>query len=227
MIMTGRRSEGQQRQWETTYVQKDFFGSKPSELAESVLPLMLQEKVRDVVELGCGQGRDTWYFARNGLFVTAMDYSEAGICQLRDRANDMNLGNIKGQVHDVRDGLPFQDNSIDAIYSHMLMCMELSDEELQSIMDECFRVLRPGGLKIFSVRNDHDPHYGKFDAAGKDMWRNPMGFVVHFFTKEQIESLAKGWEIVHIKEFEDRSPPFTKKLYEVVLRKPKRTVEAF
>ena len=219
--MTGQRNEGQLRQWETTYVQKDFFGDRPSELAESVLPILQREKVRDVVELGCGQGRDTWFFARNGFFVTAMDYSETGICQLRDRTNNMGLGShVKGQVHDVRDGLPFPDASVDAIYSHMLMCMELSDEDLDLIMKESKRVLRRGGLKIFSVRNDHDPHYGKFDPAGKDMWKNPLGLVVRFYTKAQLEEMAKGWDIVHIKEFEDGSPPFTKKLYEVVLRKP-------
>jgi len=32
--------------------------------------------------------------------------------------------------------------------------------------------------------------------------------------------LAKGYEIIHIMEFDDPSPLITKKLYEVLLRKP-------
>lgn len=220
--MTGSGPSGQQGQWDATYMKQDFFGARPSELAESVLPLLKREDKKDIVELGCGQGRDSWYFARNGFFVTALDYSETGICHLRDRANQEGmLGCLEGKVHDVRQGLPARDASVDVVYSHMLLCMELSDREIQFIMDESRRILRPGGLNIFSVRNDHDPHYGKFDAVGKDMWRNPMGFVVNFYTKEKIEGFAKGWETVHIKEFEDSSPPFTKKLYEVVLRKPR------
>ncbi|MDW5564061.1 MAG: hypothetical protein SA339_12645, partial [Methanomassiliicoccus sp.] len=60
-----------------------------------------------------------------------------------------------------------------------------------------------------------------FEPQGEDMWKNPMGFVVHFFSEDQLRQLSKRYELQWIKEFEDRSPPFTKKLYEVVLRKPR------
>ena len=53
------------------------------------------------------------------------------------------------------------------------------------------------------------------------MWQNPMGFVVHFFTEETLKRLSVGYDPLWIKEFEDRSPPFVKKLYEVALRKPR------
>jgi hypothetical protein len=71
------------------------------------------------------------------------------------------------------------------------------------------------------VRNDHDPHYGKFEPRGKDMWKNPMGFVVHFFSEEKVRRLSAGYDLLWVREFEDTSPPFVKKLYEVVLRKPR------
>jgi hypothetical protein len=70
------------------------------------------------------------------------------------------------------------------------------------------------------VRNDHDPHYGKFVPRGNETWEDPLGFVVHFFTKEKIRRLSTGYEIVSIREFEDPSPPFTKKHYDFILRKP-------
>jgi len=52
------------------------------------------------------------------------------------------------------------------------------------------------------------------------MWENPMGFVVHFFSEEKIRRLAVGYDVLWVSEFEDRSPPFIKKLYEVALMKP-------
>ena len=43
------------------------------------------------------------------------------------------------------------------------------------------------------------------------------GFIVHFFSREQVERLAKGFEIVEAEEFEEGELP--KKLFRVVLRK--------
>jgi SAM-dependent methyltransferase len=213
----------QKEQWDRTYASAgDFFGKEPSELAISALPILRQNHAKEVLELGCGQGRDTWYLAQNGLRVTALDYSETGICQMRDIAQKQKLDQVvTAAVHDARDPLPFKDDSFDAVYSHMFFTMEFSEDEVRRMLQECLRTLRPGGLNIYSVRNDRDPHYGKFTPKGQDMWQNPLGFVVHFFSEEKIRRLSDGYEVVSIKEFEDRSPPFVKKLYEVVLRKPR------
>jgi SAM-dependent methyltransferase len=211
---------GQRKQWDATYAGKqDFFGTQPSELAISALPTFQKHKVRSILELGCGQGRDTWFLVQNGFQVTALDYAEQGICQMREDAQKSGV-QVALQVHDARQPLPFPEWTFDAIYSHMFFTMEFSEEELAFMLKECLRVLRPHGLNLYSVRNDHDPHYGKFTPQGKDMWQNPLGFVVHFFTEEKVRRLSTGYEILWIKEFEDKSPPFVKKLYEVALQKP-------
>lgn len=218
--MPGQEKLGQKEQWDAAYLDvRDFFGSEPSELAVNALLTFRDRGTKSLLELGCGQGRDTWYFVEQGFDVTALDYSEAGICQMQERAGDSGA-KVVLQMHDVSKPLPFPDSSFDAIYSHMLFTMEFTEEQLSLMMRECFRVLKPNGLNIYSVRNDHDPHYGKFIPRGKDMWENPLGFVVHFFSKEKIRRLAVGYEIIRVREFEDHSPPFVKKLYEVVLKKP-------
>lgn len=43
------------------------------------------------------------------------------------------------------------------------------------------------------------------------------GFIVHFFSREKVELLAKGYETVSIDEFEEGSLP--RKLFCVTLRK--------
>jgi ubiquinone/menaquinone biosynthesis C-methylase UbiE len=200
---------------------EDFFGNKHSQFAEKSLEIFKDEGVEFLLELGCGQGRDTWLFARNGISVYAMDYSDAGICQMREKLREKALDKlITLKVRDVRRGIQLPDNSVDAIYSHMFFNMEFSESEMFSIFQECLRVLRPGGLNIYSVRSEKDPHYQKFTHLGEDMYQNPMGFAVHFFTPDKIERLAEGYEIESIEEFEDPDPPFTKMLYDVVLRKP-------
>jgi len=213
---------GQRKQWNSTYNNKaDYFGNHPSSLGERAVDIFRKHGCKKVLELGCGQGRDTCLFAKEGFQVIALDYSESGICQMKDKAKEMCLDSkVELLCQDVRVGIPLPDASVDAIYSHMLFTMELWEKEIQFILDECRRVLRPGGLNLYSVRNDHDPHFGKGPHKGEDMWQNPIGFVVHYFPEEKVRRLAGGYDIVHIREFDDPSPPFTKKLYEVLLRKP-------
>ncbi len=218
----GRAPDKDQRlHWDETYKMEDFFGPKASNFAEKSLELLKAEGVEILLELGCGQGRDTWLFARNGISVYAIDYSDAGICQMREKAREKALDKlITLKVRDVRRGIQLPDDSVDAIYSHMFFNMEFREKEMFSIFQECLRVLRPGGVNIFSVRSENDPHYQKFTHLDEDMYQNPLGFVVHFFTVDKIERLAEGYEIEAIEEFEDSDPPFTKILYDVVLRKP-------
>jgi SAM-dependent methyltransferase len=218
--MEKKQRPDQIKQWNSTYEGTiEFFGMETSDLGLAALRAFKEKEVESVLELGCGQGRDTWLFLENGFKVTALDYSEAGICQMRDKAEEMQCS-VELKVQDARVGLPFPDDSFDAVYSHMFFTMELTEMEISFILDECLRVLKPGGMNIYSVRNDHDPHFQMGVHRGEDMWENPMGFIVHFFSEEKVRRLSTGYEIVSIKEFDDTSPPFVKKLYEVVLRKP-------
>lgn len=222
LYMTPDASKDQMSRWDSTYsTNQDFFGKDASQLGLSALPVFQSHKARKILELGCGQGRDTLFLARNGMEVTALDYSETGLCQIKDKAVTRGLdGSVVLKVGDARDGLPFDDRSFDGCFSHMFFTMQLTEKELAFIFFEVLRVLRPGGLNIYSVRNVHDPHFGKGKHFGEDMWQNPLGFVVHFFSEDKVKRLASGYNILWIKEFDDPTPPFTKKLYEVALQKP-------
>ncbi len=123
-------------------------------------------------------------------------------------------------MHDAREGIPVEDGAVDGVFSHMFFTMHLNEKELSHIFHECLRALRSGGLNIYSVRNINDPHYGEGVHHGEDMWENSLKFVVHFFSLEKVERLAKGYDLQYTREFDDPSGPFVKKLYEVVLMKP-------
>ena len=219
--MDEKGERDQRRHWDGVFKgSEDYFGCDSSEFGQRALETFRSAGVKEVLELGCGQGRDAWLFAREGLKVIALDYSESGICQMREKAKQLCLEpNVECVLQDVRSGLPLSDASVDAVYSHMFLTMELGENEIRFIMGECRRVLRPGGLNIFSVRNDHDPHFQKGVHRGEDMWQSPAGFVVHFFSKEKIERMAEGYEVVQLVEFDDPAKQYTRKLYETVLRK--------
>src|SRR5271165_1321771 len=80
------------------------------------------------------QGRDTLFFLRNGFEICAVDYSEKGLEDLRNRAERLGVGPVIQTVcHDVRRLLPFNANTFDACFLHMLYCMALTTAELETL----------------------------------------------------------------------------------------------
>lgn len=209
----------QQQHWETVFsCNESMFGEKPSNPALWAAQLFKDEGKKKIIELGAGQGRDTFYFARNGFEVFALDYCKKGIECIKARAfNEQSPGSIMALVHDVRKRLPFEDETFDACFSHMLYCMPLTISELRALSLEIRRVLKPGGLNVFTTRHTQDPQYRIGTHIGEDMWKIQGGFIVHFLSREKIALLAEGYETEDITEFEEG--PLPRRLYRVVLRK--------
>ena len=211
--------DDQKKQWQDTFFEMpEMFGSEASTFAHKAAALFKREDRTKILELGCGQGRDTMHFARNGLKVYALDYSTQGLAAIDKKARELRVSRrIVTKVHDVRTPLPFADETFDACYSHMLYCMALKTSELEFLSDEIRRVLKPAGLNLYTVRNTTDPYYRTGIHRGEDLWEIDGGFIVRFFCRKKVEQLAKGYEIVEIEAFEEGE--LLKKLYAVTLRK--------
>ena len=193
-----------------------MFGLDASEPAKKSLKIFQENNINTVVELGAGLGRDSIYFSINNLSVTSLDYSQSGINIINKKINKDKLKNIKTKVFDIRQKLPFEDNSIDGCFSHMLYCMALSNQNLFNLNREICRILKPDGLNIYTVRNEHDGDYKNGIHRGEDMYEND-GFIVHFFNKIKINQLTDGFKNIKIESFEEGT--FPRKLYFVVNKK--------
>ncbi|MBA4417306.1 MAG: SAM-dependent methyltransferase [Syntrophus sp. (in: bacteria)] len=208
----------QQNHWEKTFTKKpDMFGIEPSYPARKASELFKSEGMSALLELGGGQGRDTLFFAQEGFRVTVLDYSDKGIEDIRKRSQALGISqSITAICHDARNRLPFEDESFDGCFSHMLYCMAFTTNELESLSQEIRRILKPGGWNIFTARNTGDPGCRTGVHHEEDMWEIG-GFIVHFFSQEKVMGLAKGYEMVNIEEFEEGDLP--RKLFLVSLRK--------
>ena len=193
-----------------------MFGLDASEPAKKSLKIFQENSSKLIVELGAGLGRDSIFFAKNKISVNSLDYSKIGINIINKKILDNNLQNITAKVFDIRKKLPFQDNSIDACFSHMLYCMALTSAELSYLNNEIKRILKPNGFNIYTVRNEYDGDYKNGIPRGEDMFEID-GFIVHFFTKEKVYSLMDGFKNILLENFEEGS--FPRKLYFVVNKK--------
>tara|TARA_Y100000992_G_C21123869_1_gene423207 strand:+ start:110 stop:697 length:588 start_codon:yes stop_codon:yes gene_type:complete len=193
-----------------------MFGLEASEPAKKSLKIFQKNSSKMIVELGAGLGRDSIFFAKNKISVNSLDYSKTGINIINKKILDNNLQNITAKVFDIRKKLPFQDNSIDACFSHMLYCMALTSAELSYLNNEILRILKPNGFNIYTVRNEYDGDYKNGIPRGEDMFEID-GFIVHFFTKEKVYSLMDGFKNILLEDFEEGS--FPRKLYFVANKK--------
>ncbi len=194
-----------------------MFGLEPSIPAKKSLELFKKQNITKIIEPGAGLGRDTIFFAQNSIHVKVLDYSLSGINVINKKAEKLNLSNfISTKIFDVREKLPFEDNSVDACFSHMLYCMALTNNDLENLNNEIHRILKPKGINIYTVRHTNDGDFKKGIHIGENLYEND-GFIVHFFSKDKVKSLLNGFENISIDEFEEGG--FPRKLYFVVNKK--------
>ena len=103
---------------------------------------------KSVLEVGCGAAVDLARFARNGAVVTGVDLAQSAIDLARANFSQQHL---EGELV-VADGerLPFPDERFDLVYAHGVVQYTAHPQRL---VDECRRVLKPGGRAIFQVYN--------------------------------------------------------------------------
>jgi len=208
----------QSQHWEKNFSSKpEMFGLEPSLAAIEALKSFQERNIKNIVELGAGLGRDTMFFAKNSISVEALDYSKTSIESIRNKSKKLNFNKlIKPKVFDIRKKLPFEDNSIQGCFSHMLYCMALSNSELENLNSEICRILKPEGINIYTVRHTDDGDYKNGIHIGENLYENE-GFIVHFFSIEKVNQLSKGFKVLDVEKFEEGK--FPRKLFKVTLKK--------
>jgi SAM-dependent methyltransferase len=186
--------------WDKVYSNDSaFFGEEPSDFAQKCYSDFKRYDVKRLLELGCGQGRDSIFFASNDLDVYAIDSSKVAIENINQKIKGKNIA-LHLSHFEARQELPFDSSRFDAIYSHMFYNMRFTNEELKFLFKESSRVLKNNGLLYFSVRSDKDVFYNKGKKIGGNIYEI-NGFQIRFFTKIQIKSfLSDYFEIKNIEE---------------------------
>ena len=208
----------QSQHWESNFSSKpEMFGFEPSYSAKKTLETFKKNNITNIIELGAGLGRDTIFFAQNGIYVHAIDYSLSATNIIKKRSKENNLDAlIKVENYDIRKKLNCDNENFQACYSHMLFCMALTNQDLKDLNKEILRVLKKDGFNIYTVRNHTDGDFKKGTHRGEDMYEM-NGFIVHYFSENKIKSLLDGFINISIENFDEGS--FPRKLSLVINKK--------
>src|SRR5438876_3260295 len=105
------------------------------------------EECCDVLDLGCGPG--DWAldvaFAHTDIDVTGVDISKLMIDYASSRAETQLLNNVSFRLMDITKPFAFADASFDLINARFLVAVLYRDAWVP-FLQECMRVLRPGGV---------------------------------------------------------------------------------
>lgn len=202
-----------------------YFGSAPDPLLEKWVTCL--ESRRPVLDVGCGQGRNSVYLARHGLSVHAVDPSPVAIGQLERRISEEKLA-----IHTVCAGFSEANLKHDDYGGVLLfgLVQELEWPVIGSLTEFCRQHLAAGGLLLVTAFSTLDPiypyHHRTWRSIGHNSYRSPEGGIRTYLEPDQILELFDGYDVLHHWEGlgpEHRhgdGPPERHGRVEAVLRKP-------
>lgn len=122
------------------------------DMTEVIEPFMeLLPENAEVLDLGCGSGRDTIVLEERGFYVTPMDGSEE-MCKLAEVNTDQEV------LQMTYDEMEF-DDVFDGIWACASL-VHLTDDEMREIMKKLIQALKADGILYFSVhKGDRDGIY--------------------------------------------------------------------
>jgi SAM-dependent methyltransferase len=106
-----------------------------------------------ILDLGCGDGENTLYFAERGARVCAVDISAGQVAVTRARVAAAGLADRVSVQQMSAEYLGFADGTFDYIFGHSVM----HHTDLAIARAETRRILRPGGRAVFLEPLDHNP----------------------------------------------------------------------
>lgn len=127
--------------------QEYYWGTAPNKVCYQVLQFMPPNKHIKLLDIGCGEGKDAVFFARNGYDVTAFDVSDAGIEKTKKLAEKIgvHVNVFKADILDYR-----LDTHFDVIFSSGVLHY-IKPEFRKEIFENYKQYTNPNGLHIFNV----------------------------------------------------------------------------
>ena len=133
------------------YYKKDTAPSFPSPFAEYVANKL--SKKQNILEIGCGNGRDSKFFSSRGHHVTGLDKSEEAIELCKNLYSDEPIVFFFGTITDIA---KTNQKKYDLIYSRFVIHAMALNEELE-MLNISYQLLNQDGQFFIECRSTNDP----------------------------------------------------------------------
>ncbi|AEB75789.1 class I SAM-dependent methyltransferase [Clostridium botulinum] len=153
----------------------------------------------NVLEIGCGAGRNIIGIAMEGFKTYGIDYNENCIKLSNEKVQSFNLKNVNIEKNQ-GSYIPYEDEKFDCIIVGTILSLLANKEERNLMFKEIYRCLKKGGVVYSYWRDKSDYFYEKGTKIEEDTFilkNNEFGLsdmVYYFVDKEKILQDHKEFE---------------------------------
>ncbi len=159
----------------------------------------------NVLDLGSGAGRNSFYFAELGASATGLEISKTAIDIAEENAQDAGLS-IKYIKQSIGEKFPIDDNSTDIVLD-VTSSNSLTEEEREEYLSESHRVLKNGGhffVKALCLDGDANAKFliKNYPGKEKDTYTMPeLRVTERVWTREDfVKTYENYFKIVNIEK---------------------------
>jgi len=162
--------------WNEVFKKDGIIFTKPQKSIYRIVRFFNKNRVKRVLDLGCGSGRHLVYLAKHGFDVYGIDIAEEGIKIARNWLTKEGLrAHLK--VGDIYKKLPYKDNFFDAI-----ICIRTLNhgkiEWIRRCIREMERILKPKGLIFLTVRKHVSKKHIPKEKLYGIKWIAPRTYII-------------------------------------------------
>lgn len=175
--------------WDNLWSKQSYLPA--NSFAKRAYKIIKAKNCSTLLDLGCGDGRDSIYLYHKGMKVTALDFSSVAINRLKTR----NLG-VNWILEDIRN-LKFKEKSFDIVYSHLSL-QYFDHETTDEIVRKIYKILRHNGLLFIKCKSTDDQLYGQGEKVEEDIFMKEH--LRHFFSKEYMAKILHQFKVIRIRK---------------------------
>ncbi len=181
---------------------KDELLTAPSLFATAMLQKYM-ESGKYLIELGCGNGRDSLWFAENGIDVTAIDASPFVIKELQKKVA---LDNCTFICDDFVNAESIYQIQYDYCYSRFTL-HAINEQQENQILSKAYEMLKAKGYFFIEARSVHDGKYGLGQAIEKNAYIYE-GHYRRFINPEElaVKLTNIGFNLIELEESDQFAP---------------------
>ncbi len=180
--------------WSKTY---DAMENKTRDLEAEALREMISGENLNVLEIGCGTGKNTEFLQTKAKYLIGADFSEEMLAKAKAK---ITAENVEFKKLDLREDWDFAENSFDLITCSLVL---EHIENLDFVFDQARKVLESGGLFYIGELHPFKQYQGTKARFETETGTFELECFVHHISDFFDAAKKNNFEIIELKEWFD------------------------